>query len=306
MASRRLLPGVSALSTAATRGGRRLPARGPPPPPAPPRGAPAAAAAAASSAAASAGGGAPPPAAPPSPLLLVAVCSPWTGAPAAAAAAAGWRAAGAPRVAPVGLWRGLASTAAAAPPPPATAAATSPPPPTDATDATDAADGSGSGGAPPPRLATPDGWASSAFTDTATATLEAVADALAEAGLEALPGWDVELSAGVLRIEVGEAPPPAAPVGGPDGSSGGGVGGGAAGGSPDNDARPAVPTGGVYVLNLQTPNRQIWVSSPVSGPARYGWAVDGGGWYACRGGGGLWALLLRELGGGLSVPPGEV
>ena len=26
---------------------------------------------------------------------------------------------------------------------------------------------------------------------------------------------------------------------------------------------------GTYVLNIQAPNRQIWLSSPISGPARY-------------------------------------
>ncbi|XP_002987370.2 frataxin, mitochondrial [Selaginella moellendorffii] len=28
---------------------------------------------------------------------------------------------------------------------------------------------------------------------------------------------------------------------------------------------------GTYVINKQTPNRQIWLSSPVSGPARFDW-----------------------------------
>lgn len=29
---------------------------------------------------------------------------------------------------------------------------------------------------------------------------------------------------------------------------------------------------GTYVINKQTPNRQIWMSSPMSGPVRYDWA----------------------------------
>ena len=29
---------------------------------------------------------------------------------------------------------------------------------------------------------------------------------------------------------------------------------------------------GTYVINKQTPNRQIWMSSPISGPVRYDWA----------------------------------
>ena len=37
---------------------------------------------------------------------------------------------------------------------------------------------------------------------------------------------------------------------------------------------------GTYVINKQTPNRQIWMSSPISGPVRYDWAPGGlgGGW----------------------------
>lgn len=35
---------------------------------------------------------------------------------------------------------------------------------------------------------------------------------------------------------------------------------------------------GTYVLNKQPPNKQIWLSSPISGPKRYDWvAYDGGG-----------------------------
>ena len=37
------------------------------------------------------------------------------------------------------------------------------------------------------------------------------------------------------------------------------------------------PPHGTYVLNKQPPNRQIWLSSPVSGPKRYDWVVQGGG-----------------------------
>jgi frataxin len=31
----------------------------------------------------------------------------------------------------------------------------------------------------------------------------------------------------------------------------------------------AVPDHGTFVVNKQSPNRQIWLSSPVSGPARF-------------------------------------
>jgi len=33
---------------------------------------------------------------------------------------------------------------------------------------------------------------------------------------------------------------------------------------------------GTYVLNKQTPNRQIWFSSPVSGPKRYDYTIQDG------------------------------
>ncbi|XP_076926361.1 frataxin, mitochondrial-like [Bidens hawaiensis] len=35
---------------------------------------------------------------------------------------------------------------------------------------------------------------------------------------------------------------------------------------------------GTYVLNKQTPNRQIWMSSPVSGPSRFDWDQTAGAW----------------------------
>ncbi|KAK9052016.1 hypothetical protein SSX86_028644 [Deinandra increscens subsp. villosa] len=35
---------------------------------------------------------------------------------------------------------------------------------------------------------------------------------------------------------------------------------------------------GTYVLNKQTPNRQIWMSSPVSGPSRFDWDQTIEGW----------------------------
>ncbi|KAL9275055.1 Frataxin, mitochondrial-like protein, partial [Drosera capensis] len=35
---------------------------------------------------------------------------------------------------------------------------------------------------------------------------------------------------------------------------------------------------GTYVLNKQTPNRQLWLSSPVSGPSRFDWDSYAGAW----------------------------
>lgn len=72
------------------------------------------------------------------------------------------------------------------------------------------------------------------------------------------------------------------------------------------------PPHGTYVLNKQPPNRQIWLSSPVSGPKRYDWVAgeeargddDGGGggegevgrWVYLRDGSTLSKLLEGELG----------
>ena len=51
---------------------------------------------------------------------------------------------------------------------------------------------------------------------------------------------------------------------------------------------------GTWVLNKQVPNRQLWLSSPVSGPCRYEY-VDGT-WTHTRDGSSLSELLERELG----------
>ena len=51
---------------------------------------------------------------------------------------------------------------------------------------------------------------------------------------------------------------------------------------------------GTWVINKQVPNRQLWLSSPVSGPCRYEY-VDGT-WTHTRDGSSLAELLERELG----------
>ncbi|KAF8451395.1 hypothetical protein BGX38DRAFT_1091782, partial [Terfezia claveryi] len=60
---------------------------------------------------------------------------------------------------------------------------------------------------------------------------------------------------------------------------------------------------GTWVVNKQPPNRQMWLSSPISGPKRFDWVVDGDGgrWICLRGGSevGLGELLRRELGPGV-------
>ncbi|KAJ5101639.1 hypothetical protein NUU61_003861 [Penicillium alfredii] len=71
----------------------------------------------------------------------------------------------------------------------------------------------------------------------------------------------------------------------------------------------SVPAIGTYVLNKQPPNKQIWLSSPVSGPKRYDWIIEGdrmhekqesrpfvnGQWIYLRDGSNLTDLLNTEL-----------
>jgi frataxin len=64
----------------------------------------------------------------------------------------------------------------------------------------------------------------------------------------------------------------------------------------------SVPPHGTWVLNKQGPNKQIWWSSPVSGPKRFEWqpadadnAVIEGQWVNTRDGASMTALLTQEL-----------
>lgn len=50
---------------------------------------------------------------------------------------------------------------------------------------------------------------------------------------------------------------------------------------------------GTYVINKQTPNKQIWLSSPTSGPKRYNWT--GQRWVYSHDGVSLHQLLSKEL-----------
>ncbi|CAA0825089.1 Frataxin- mitochondrial [Striga hermonthica] len=52
---------------------------------------------------------------------------------------------------------------------------------------------------------------------------------------------------------------------------------------------------GTYVINKQTPNRQIWMSSPVSGPSRFDWDQDARSWIYRRTKQDLFKLLENEL-----------
>ena len=52
-------------------------------------------------------------------------------------------------------------------------------------------------------------------------------------------------------------------------------------------------TYGTYVINKQTPNKQIWLSSPTSGPKRFDF--QGGVWVYRHSGETLHGLLTAEL-----------
>ncbi|KAH8708586.1 hypothetical protein GQ44DRAFT_714993 [Phaeosphaeriaceae sp. PMI808] len=67
-----------------------------------------------------------------------------------------------------------------------------------------------------------------------------------------------------------------------------------------------------YVLNKQPPNRQIWLSSPISGPKRFDWVVlqeginfkEGSGqgdWIYLRDGSSLTEIIRKELGVNVGV-----
>ncbi|XP_065861713.1 frataxin, mitochondrial [Euphorbia lathyris] len=53
---------------------------------------------------------------------------------------------------------------------------------------------------------------------------------------------------------------------------------------------------GTYVLNKQTPNRQLWLSSPVSGPSRFDWDRNAEAWIYRRTKANLLKVFENELG----------
>ncbi|KAI9791818.1 MAG: Mitochondrial chaperone Frataxin [Peltula sp. TS41687] len=77
------------------------------------------------------------------------------------------------------------------------------------------------------------------------------------------------------------------------------------------------PPVGTYVLNKQPPNKQIWLSSPVSGPKRFDWVVLGesmhdkegtgvGDWLYLRDGETLSDVLRKEIGVSIGFEEGTV
>ncbi|XP_034398603.1 frataxin, mitochondrial [Cyclopterus lumpus] len=97
-----------------------------------------------------------------------------------------------------------------------------------------------------------------AYDKLAEKTLDALTDYFEDLTDEAFTGadYDVVYSSGVLTVKVGR----------------------------DH---------GTYVINKQTPNRQIWLSSPTSGPKRYNWT--GERWVYAHDGVSLHQMLSNEF-----------
>jgi frataxin len=77
------------------------------------------------------------------------------------------------------------------------------------------------------------------------------------------------------------------------------------------------PDVGTYVINKQPPNKQIWLSSPKTGPKRYDYVILGegqhekqdtatGDWVYLRDGTTLSDLLTEEIGVDLSLSDAEL
>lgn len=109
-------------------------------------------------------------------------------------------------------------------------------------------------------IAADEDWPEHEFVQVAEANLEQLSDQISDLGFRpknASMDFDIELSQGVLTISFGSH--------------------------------------GTYVLNTQTPNRQIWMSSPTSGPWRYAWYPEKNSWFSTRDGHALSDRLTQEL-----------
>ena len=53
---------------------------------------------------------------------------------------------------------------------------------------------------------------------------------------------------------------------------------------------------GINVINKQSPNRQLWLSSPSSGPSRFDWDLERQVWVYKHTGETMHRVLDRELG----------
>ncbi|ODV92049.1 hypothetical protein CANCADRAFT_15315, partial [Tortispora caseinolytica NRRL Y-17796] len=100
----------------------------------------------------------------------------------------------------------------------------------------------------------PDNLSESEYHQLSGATLESICDDI-EQFIETYPSIDCEYSQGILTIDLS------------------GV--------------------GTYVVNKQPPNKQIWLSSPISGPNRYD--LINGEWKSLRDGSNLLDVLNKEI-----------
>ncbi|KAJ1993361.1 Mitochondrial matrix iron chaperone [Coemansia umbellata] len=96
------------------------------------------------------------------------------------------------------------------------------------------------------------------YDEEASKSLDALLCCLEDIGDEIeMDDFDVEYSSGVLTLRLGEK--------------------------------------GTYVINKQPPNKQIWLSSPVSGPERYDFDCKHKAWFCRHTDESLGALLSREI-----------
>jgi len=105
----------------------------------------------------------------------------------------------------------------------------------------------------------------SQYHEVADKTMDHLLENLEELDeVERLEGYDVEFHSGVLTLNLGPH--------------------------------------GTYVVNKQPPNKQIWLSSPFSGPKRYDYIEDEDEWVYLRDGQTLHGLLSDELSTALGRP----
>ncbi|KAI8461727.1 hypothetical protein BY996DRAFT_4573149, partial [Phakopsora pachyrhizi] len=95
------------------------------------------------------------------------------------------------------------------------------------------------------------------FSDDFLQRLSETLENLIESDNPEVNGWDVDYSSGVLTLSVGN--------------------------------------NGTYVINKQPPNKQIWLSSPSSGPKRFDFDKDTKVWFYSRDGTRLKELLFEEI-----------
>ncbi|KAJ1947050.1 Mitochondrial matrix iron chaperone [Kickxella alabastrina] len=103
------------------------------------------------------------------------------------------------------------------------------------------------------------------YHDVSTQAMESLTEFLEDMGDEMdITDYDIEYTSGVLTLRLGEK-------------------------------------GGTYVINKQPPNKQIWLSSPFSGPERYDYDMEKGAWFCRHSGESLGTLLGREISQALGV-----